>query len=1081
MLRTLLVLISLCFPVTAAPAAGQVKAWEEKITMPTWEIGPPERHAVFPDGGRDIYPYTLQETLTSNKVDKAYTGVYLENEYIKVLVLPEIGGRLHGALDKTNGFEFFYWHKTVKPGLISMTGAWISGGIEWNFPHGHRPSGFMPVDHRIVKNADGSATVWVGETEPIFRVRWLVGMTVYPGRNYIRSDYIFINPTPHRHSFQFWATASTYAGDSVQAQYPGDMVTGHGKHEFWNWPIHNGVDLTWWKNVPNASSFFAFNNPSEWFGTYDHQKQAGMVHVGNHHVVLGKKLWTWGAGPSGRIWEDILSDGAGPYFEPQAGVWSDNQPDYHWMGPYEVKTAHDYWYPVRDLRGFHNANQDFAANTDVRGGKAFAGVNSTAVASGCRVVLKNAKSGRVLHESVATIAPDKPFHTDVPVENGATVYDLQLAVYDPKGKLAIEVRQQPAKKVELPPGERDPGDPKKMTLDELYHAGEWLDRFRRTREALNYYQEALRRDPKDSRVNSEMSFLALKQGKWEEALRYLDTALERDADNARLYYGKGLALEGLRRFNEAYDQYYRATYGYDQFVPAYLNLARIDMLEGNYGEALSKLAEAGKQNAKFADIQALRAAAYRRLGNPKQALAAANAAIALDPMNFMGGYEKTLAAGAAAKAADSWAAVWKSYMRDAAENYLELAAAYSGAGLYKEADDVLSGYAEGKTAVNPMVSYFRGYLQELAGHRATASQFYARAEKASPLYVFPHRLEEKAAVEAALRANPGDANARLFLGNLLYGMGQREEGFASWRKAADLSPGSSFAWRNVGYAERYLRKELKASYEAYQKALAADSSDGRILQELHDVADQIKVPASERLALLLKHPDAVNARDSLMGSVIELRLQQGGVENLKAAYEVLKGHHFHSWEGKYGIHSAWVEVNKLLGDLAFEKKDFPAALAHYRQQGQYPKNLEVAARTPDFQAHVNLDIARVSQAMGKPDAAREHARKVLDEKYRRVHLGTYYQAQAEKLLGNDGQYQALLQKLKREARDRVSGKYENRGTPETIGYYLLSLVLQERGDAQGAAEARKKATDVNPMAARLALREAQIDFAGASQ
>jgi hypothetical protein len=360
-------------------------------------------------------------------------------------------------------------------------------------------------------------------------------MTVYPGRSYIKADYVFINPTQHKHSFQFWATAATYAGDPVQAQYPGDMVTGHSKHEFWNWPVHNGVDLTWWKNVPNASSFFAFNNPSEWFGTYDHQKQAGMVHVGNRHIVLGKKLWTWGAGPSGRIWDDILSDGSGPYYEPQAGVWSDNQPDYHWMGAYEVKTAHDYWYPVRDLRGYRNATRDFAVNTDLKDGKAFGGVNATGVFPNCRVVLKDTRTGKLLSETTAAISPDKPYTVEVPAGGGTTVYDLHLAVYDANGKLAIELQQQPPRKVDLPPGQRirrsEEDEP-----DELYRRGGSTGSADRRRSRV--LQQALSRDPKDSRVNAEMAFLALKQGKYDEALGYLNTALERDSDNARLYYGE---------------------------------------------------------------------------------------------------------------------------------------------------------------------------------------------------------------------------------------------------------------------------------------------------------------------------------------------------------------------------------------------------------------------------------------------------------------------------------------------------------------------------------------------------------------
>ncbi len=1079
----LLRFVGFALALATMPAAAQVRAVEEKIVMPTWEIGPPQVHPLFPDAPRgDIYPYTLNEILTNNRVDKTYNAVVLENEYIKIVVLPEIGGRLHGALDKTNNYVWLYWQKTVKPGLISMSGAWISGGIEWNFPHGHRPSCFMPVDHRLVKNPDGSATVWVGETEPIFRMRWLVGMTVYPGKSYVRCDYVFTNPTSVPHSFMFWATAATHANEYAQAQYPGDMVTGHGKHEFWNWPIHNGVDLTWWKNVPNASSFFAFNNPSEWFGTYDHKAQGGTVHFANVHTMPGKKLWTWGSGPSGRIWEDILTEGGGPYFEPQAGAWSDNQPDYHWLAPHEVKTTHDYWYPVRDIRGFHNANRDFAVNTDYRDGKAFGGVYATGVAKDYRVVLKNTKTGAALRDAVVDISPDKPYTVEVPAP-GIEVYDLHLAVYDPQGRLAIEVQRHPPRKVELPEGQKDPGDPKKMNLDELYHAGEWLDRFRRTDEALIYYREALARDAGDSRVNAAMGYLALKQGRWKQALAHFDTALKRDGDNSRLYYGKGLALLGLGDYDAAYREFYRSTYGYETLAPAYVHLARIDMLQGRHAAALEKLDEAAAQNRRFADIPALKAAALRHLGRHKEALASAQRALELDAMHPMGGYERLLAQERLGTADREWAASWRASMRDDVQNYLELAVAYSNAGLYADADELLARSSQGRPEerLHPMVSYFRGYLKELAGERAAAASFYAAARKGPVAYTNPHRIEEIAALEAALRAEPSDAHAHLFLGNLLYAKGRREEGLAHWRKAAELAPRLAFAWRNVGYAERYLNNNLEASLAAYERAAAVDPNDARILLELDRVAQAMGRSSAERLARLEKNLDVVRTRDDLLTQLIDLRLERGTVEDLKFAHEILRTHHFHVWEGGYGIHHAWVEVNQKLGDAAFERKDYATALRYYEQATLYPKNLQVAPRTPDFRAHVYWNLAKVYQAMGEAAKAQEYLKQITAERYRKPHLGTYYQALAYKSLGKTEEYRKLLEALEREARERTSGRFEYRGRPETIGHYLLALVLREKGETAPAENALRAALQRDPHAARLAITEAQIDTAGAHQ
>jgi tetratricopeptide (TPR) repeat protein len=1072
-----------CLLGLAAPAPAQVKAYEEDLAMPTWEIGPPQIHSIFRDAGGDIYPYTLNETLTNDKRGKTYKAVWLENEYIRVLVLPEIGGRLHGAVDKTNGYTWLYWQKTIKPGLIGMSGAWISGGIEWNFPHGHRPSAFMPVERRIVRNPDGSATVWVGETEPIFRMRWLVGLTIYPGRGYIRSDYVFINPTALKHSFQFWATATTHANEHAQAQYPGDMVTGHGKNRFWNWPVHDGVDLTWWKNVPNASSFFAFNNPSDWFGAYDHQAQAGTVHVANHHVVLGKKLWTWGAGPSGRIWETILSEGGGAYFEPQAGVFSDNQPDYHWMMPYEVKRAHSYWYPVRGTRGFNNASRDFAVNTDVRDGKAFAGVYSTSAVRGYKVVFRNAKTGAVLSEAAADIAPDKPYTVELPAGAGTTVYDLHLAVLNPRGGVEIELRRQPPKKVDLPPAQTDPGDPKKMNADELYHAGEWLDRFRRTGEALDYYNEALRRDGKDSRVNAELGVLALKQGRWQEALARFTTALERDGDNPRLYYGKGLALEGLRRFEAAYGEHYRATHGRDAYGPAYFHLARLDAAAGRWSEALEKTQLAARHNADLADLAAFEAAVLRRLEHHARALDAAGRALALDPLHFMGGYEKLLALANVRRPAAAWEAEWRGYMRGAAQNYMETSMAYFGAGMYDEAGALMEMAAAGRpdSEVNPMVNYFRGYFKEVAGDAAGAAAYYARARRGPLKWVNPHRMEARAVLEAALRQDGSDAQAHHLLGLLLYATGQREEGFGHWSRAVELNPRLSLAWRNVAYAQRHLKKDLAKSLAAYGKALDLDPADARVLLEMDEVAEALRKPAGERLALLERHAATAALRDDVTARLADLRLERGTPADLQQVYDVLKNRHFRSWEGRYGIHHAWVEVNQRLGGRAFEAKDYKTALAHYEQACEYPANLEVAPRTPDFRAHVYWDLARTATAMGEAAKAREWLGKIAGEKYNRPHLGLYYQALAKKGLGDAAGYRDALAKLEAEARQRTAGGFEHRGNPQVIGHYLLALALEEKGDQAGAAAELKRAAALHPRARRLAVTEAQIDTARAHQ
>jgi hypothetical protein len=443
----------------------------------------------------------------------------------------------------------------------------------------------------------------------------------------------------------------------------------------------------------------------------------------------------------------------------------------------------------------------------------------------------------------------------------------------------------------------------------------------------------------------------------------------------------------------------------------------------------------------------------------------------------MGGYEKLLALGG------DWTKTWLSVMRGDTQNYLELAVDYGNSGLFGDAENVLARFSEGKkdAELSPMVNYIRGWYRELAGDSSGAAQFYAKAKLGPVDYTNPHRLEGKDALEAALRRDPNDAHAHLFLGNLLYAKERREEGFAQWQKAAGLDPSLVHAWRNVAYGERYFKKDLKASYETYKKTLALAPKDARVLLELDEVAQALGVPGRERFAAFEGHSDAVNSRDDLIARMVDLRLEQGDRRNLELAQATLKEHHFHSWEGKYDIHHAWIEANQRMGDLAFAGKQLDAALGYYKLASEYPKNLEVAPRTPDFRANVDWNFAKTLLAKGDRDSASGRLKQILAEQYGKPHLGTYYQALAQKTLGNEGEYRSLLDSLEKRARSMTSGAYENRGRAEVIGHYLLSLVLAEKGDQAAADAERKKALEGDPRAARLALTEAQIDIARAHQ
>ncbi|HLA40985.1 MAG TPA: DUF5107 domain-containing protein, partial [Candidatus Glassbacteria bacterium] len=719
-------------------SADQVKVYEAPLTLPTYRIGAPE---IMPYFNR-IYPYTMYEKLTDEKYERTYKALWVENDYVKALVLPEIGGRLHGAQDKTNGYQFLYNQTTIKPGLVGMAGAWISGGVEWNFPHGHRPSGFRDTDYRIVENADGSKTAWTGEIDRVYGMRWAVGTTVYPGRNWVETKVRLFNCTPFTQSYQMWATAAVRTTLEYQAVIPGEIVTGHGKHQFFHWPINNGADMRYWKNIEPANSFFAWESDAPYFGGYSPEEKGGLVHYGDPAIVRGKKLWTWGTAPSGRIWEKILTDGDLPYFEPQAGAYSDNQPDYHWILPGETKVYSHFWFPVRDIGVYDFANLEGALNLDLDGGKAKFGWSPTGKNENAVVVVTSA--GQEIFRKTINADPATPFLGEAKAPKGADLYSLHMTVLGTAGDTLLSFQHPVPDHPDLPtpaPRPERPADVK--TGDELFLLGDYMEKFRNDERAMDYYNEALRRDPGDIRTNAAVGLRLLKQGQFQEALAHFDKALERDETFATARYYKGMAHLLLGQEALAEKHLNRASYGLAYYASAHFDLAQLCASQSRYDKALEHIGRSLNGNGDNIEAYAVKALILNRQGRYEEALAVAEQAQLTDPLDFLSLTEKYFALknlgreDQAERAYDEALAI----SRLDSENYLELAIRYARCGQYAHALrilDVLTGKTED---VSPMVYYYKAWYYHKLGDKEKAMAQLAKAAALSTKYIFPNRLE----------------------------------------------------------------------------------------------------------------------------------------------------------------------------------------------------------------------------------------------------------------------------------------------------------------------------------------------------
>ncbi|MHC4739500.1 MAG: DUF5107 domain-containing protein, partial [Planctomycetota bacterium] len=910
-----------------------VKIWNEPLVIPTYRVDPPELNPMFYKGEsyqgarKSIYPYPLLDKLTDVRENKTYHAVYLENEYVKLSFIPELGGRLFTGLDKTNNYDFFYRQHVIKPALIGMLGAWISGGIEWCVLHHHRATTFMPVDYTLAENPDGSKTIWFGELERRHRMKWVIAATLYPEKSYMEVKVKIFNRTPIPNTFLYWANVAVHSNDDYQVIFPPSVEYGtyHAKNDFVHWPIANetyrevdytGVDLRWWKNHPEPVSFFAWQIKEDFSAGYDHGKKAGVVHVGNHHITTGSKLWEWSPGPRGRMWDNLLTDDDGPYAELMIGAYSDNQPDYSWIKPYEVKTFTQYWYPIRQIGGVKNANLQAAVNLEV-GSDSIAkiGFNTTCQYSNAKAVLK--AGNKVIFEQKIDISPSKPFLKDLSIPAGIKENDLTVSLLSAENEELICYK--PVKKTynpDLPQLVKPPPPPEDFqTIEELYLAGLRLQQIHNpSLDPYAYYEEALKRDPGDSRVNTILAVDYNRRGLFQQAEEKLRVAIERISKdytrprNTEAYYNLGLALKAQGKYNDAYDSFYRATWDYAFHSPSYYQLAELSCRKADYQQALEQIDHCLSTDALNTKALNLKAAILRKLGQFKKARQVVTEILSTDPLDFWAMNEMYLAESAAGVKGRVENILYdlKIKMRNEVQSYLELAVDYGNAGFLDEAIEVLMRAAEIKKepiSTYPMLYYYLGFYSQQKAESDKAAKYYSMARKMPSDYCFPFRLESIDVLNAAIEKNPSDARAYYYLGNLLYDI-QPENAIKAWEKSRSLDGGFAITHRNLGWAYYRTNKDITAAIDSYEKAIACNKKDPRVYAELDVLYEAGQVTPQNRLALLeANHETVVQRDDSFLREIMAL-VQVGRFDD---AIEYLTKYHFHLREGGGEIHDVYVD------------------------------------------------------------------------------------------------------------------------------------------------------------------------------
>ena len=950
----------------AEEGAG-VRSWEGSLSLPTYAWYDDVNPVFAPYEGRIYYPYTRQEHIAKTSAPRTYRALFLENEYLRVVCLPELGGRIHSVLDKSTGEEMFHRNDVIKPALIAMRGAWIGGGIEWNpGPHGHTVTIVSPVDALILEHDDGSATLVVGNTEKMFGTRWTVRLTLHPGKAYLDEEIRIFNPTDGTHPYYFWNCTAFPNRPGTRFIYPMTLGTNHSGTEFYSWPVHGGKDLSWLKNYDTMSSIFAFECSFDFFGAYDVHRDRGIVSYANHHVLKGKKAWTWGQDDFGVVSQMSLSDAGregAPYIEVQSGPLL-TQADYGMLKPHQQIAWREAWYPVHGLGdGFEYATGDAAVQVYRQDGEVELRILATGEFPGAECTLSQGET--VLLEERVDLSPCKPTC-------------VRLAS-PPEGPLAVMIRSREgtalldyATPLEIPKVEAPDKKALAASLEGDAVEAKYLKAYLRDSQsdaehARAAYETALAGDPRHVPSLCALATLDIESGRFVEAEQRARAALERNPGSGEAWYLLGVARLHQDDFEDVLACGYKAVHTGETVALGYGLVGRARMAMGDYAGAVEAFDQARRTAPEDAQHRDLWFAARHAAGDQERLARDILPIITeLDPTDFLA------RAVYALEGPEPMRVFVDAVAQIAGEKefvLLEAATFLASVRLYGEACGLLNACIEKESAcftAGPMPYYYLAYYLHRLGEREEAERWLDRAAARPSEYAFPSRVAAIDALRFAVSVRPNDAHAQLLLGHVYAGVRRMEDALPHWQRAAELEPTLSVAWRLLGLNAWKKANDLEAANAAYRKALEARPRDPILYRDLaHILEAEGKRP--EAIALIEQMP-----RDPNMRYASELWLAQAYLDEQRydECLALLEHARFSNWEGQSTPHDIFVSVLLGRGKARFEAGKHGDALGDFERALTYPENLEVGARYRATDAEGHYWLGKALLALNRPAEAR---------------------------------------------------------------------------------------------------------------
>src|SRR5580704_12461669 len=1074
-----------------------VQAEEITVEYPTYPVGEPDKHPLFFEkrvyqgSNGKVYPLPFIDKVFDIQEPRQYQAIRLENRFVRVLLLPDFGGRIHAIQDKTNNdYDIIYHQKVIKPALVGLAGPWISGGIEFNWPQHHRPGTFMPVDWMIERCDDGSATAWMSEHDPLGRLKGMHGVRLTPDSALVELRVRLFNRTPYLQTFLWWANAAVKTHEDYRSFFPVDVryVADHAKRAITSFPIasgrYYGVDydrrpgannLTSYNDIPVPTSYMVVDSAYGFLGGYDYRAKGGFVYVADPLIAPGKKQWTWGHAAFGQAWDRELCDDGAPYLELMGGVFTDNQPDFSYLGPYETKTFSQFWCRIQGIGPVMNANRDAAIRfgrveksqpraagledeDDDEDEDDFEAPNAW---EACLVAPRRIENARLVIEDTAgsskevatlTLDPGHCWRTEFTLAPKIEVRLIKLV--DRNGRVLLSFRPEPKRPSNsLPEPAKEPKQPTEIPSgDQLFLVGEHLEQYRHpTRDPELYWQEAIERDPGDYRTRTALARRCIGRFEFQGAVSHLSKAVERLSElhpnpiTGEAHYYLGLALRFLGEDDQAEKAFGKASWDRAWFAASKYELALLSCRRGDFAGAIDHLHLGGSeilQNNLAAMLLAI--STEDRLANTKQRIEEnrpeeiLKEVLVRDPLDHWANYELARRERDFSK--------FLRQCRNDAQTILDLAFNYIEAGLYQRAIELLELHKASpvvETATpNPaakslMADFVLAWLYARLGHPELSASWLQGAQAASPDFLFPSRAHEAQALEWAL-AQPGSRrNAAYGLGNLYYDRWRHADAIEVWELGVRDDPLFAPLHRDLGLAYWNQNRDSNRARQAYERAVEITPSDGRIAYEYDQLRKRLNDPPSARLTSLEKNLGLVLSRDDFCVEYLSLLNLH---EEYERALDLLTTRRFHPWEGGEGKVLAQYRTAQMgIGRKDLQKGNPVAALERFTAASQPPPNLGEEFHYLQARSDLNywkgraLDLlARREEAEAAYTDSANEAQDFQEMAVTSYSAFTYYRGLSLRALSRDAEADKLFLSLRRHGQ-------ELQQLPGTIDYFATSL------------------------------------------